>query len=412
MSNSFSTIKNSKTPRNIILTGATGAVGSNILFELIRKYMDGTYNGKIILLSRGSAKYDLSAKERIINILSNEYAPHYLNAYDINSMMSFIEVVEAELTCASLSGKLMKYEYLENCYVIHSAATTNLANTEKAFEENYKVNYLGSLNLFNASKSFVKKFTFISTAYSCGVQKGLIPHDYAELTKDDFRNHYESLKARIEIELAQMSDEANIDLQILRPAVVCGRVIDAPLYTLANFHVFYGYAKFFHKIKDFSDMNAIHIKYNRDSSIHIVPVDYVSKVIVAAFDNDEIKYLNIAPANGLNLKTVVDGITVDVGYTNSHHTTKIRSDQSKMEKIYYHKLHPIFQGYLDSDSMVIDTKPLEEILPDIPVPDVEPHFQALVDYAVDLDFRTIESVEFEQSQTIGSLQSSTKRIAS
>jgi len=249
MNNSFSTIKNSKSPKNIILTGATGAVGSNILFELIRKYMDGAYTGKIILLSRGSSKYGLTARQRIINILSNEYAPHYLKAYDIDSLMSYVEVVEAELTCASLSDKLSKYENLENCYLIHSAATTNLANTEKAFEENYEINYLGSLNLFNASKSFVKKFTFISTAYSCGIQQGSIPHDYAELTIDDFRNHYESLKARIEIELQQMSDEANVMFQILRPAVVCGRVIEAPLYTLANFHVFYGYAKFFHKIK-------------------------------------------------------------------------------------------------------------------------------------------------------------------
>jgi len=143
-----------------------------------------------------------------------------------------------------------------------------------------------------------------------------------------------------------------------------------------------------------------------------VPVDYVSKVIVTAFDIDEIKCLNIAPSHGMNLKTVIDGITVNVGYINSHHTAKKRSDQSKMEKIYYHKLHSIFGGYLNSDSMVFDTQLLEDLLPDTPIPDVEPHYQALVDYAVDLDFRAIESIEFEKSQTIGSFHNKSERIAS
>jgi len=397
--------------RNIILTGATGAVGSNVLFELIRKYVNGTFIGKIILLSRGSSKYEVTAKERIVNLLSNQYAPDYLNDFDIKHMMSFIEVVEAELNNVQLSSKLEQFQNLKNCYVIHSAATTNLANNEKAFEENYQTNYLGTLNLFKATHRFITKFTFISTAYSCGVQSGLVPHNYKELKKDNFRNHYESLKARIEIELEAKCEASNVAFQILRPAIICGRTIETPLYALANFHVFYGYARFFHQIKNMNETNPINIKYQMDSGAHIIPVDYVCKIIVAAFDNDSIRQLTIAPAKGLNMKTVIEGITHNVGYTNSRHTDVIGAEPNDMEALYYEKVHVVFGPYMDAPQMVFDTKPLEAILPGIPVPEIAPHYKALVDYAVNLEFQTLESLQFAKKQDAIAIATNPKNLA-
>lgn len=403
-------LKNTPESRNIILTGATGAVGSHILFELIQKYMQGIFKGNVILLSRGSTKYNMNAEERIRNILTNEYVPDYLKGYDIDRMMSFVEVIEAELTSDELSSKLDKVRLLPNCYLIHSAATTNLAKNEKAYNENYQINYLGTLNLFNATKSFIKKFTFISTAYSCGIQSGHISHNYKEVTKDKFRNHYEFLKSKIEIELENICEALNITFQILRPAVVCGRTMDAPLYTLANFHVFYGYAKFFHKIKAKSKDNPIHIKYQEDATLHVVPVDYVSKIIVAAFDDDSIGFLTIAPSHGMKVDEILKRTTIDVGYSNSHLTQELQSESSNMEALYYKTVHTVFGPYMESAPMIFDTMPLKEVLPEIPVPEIESHFKNLIEYAVNLDFQTLESVQFNQQKVIALSSKNLKKI--
>ena len=385
---------------NIFLTGVTGAVGSHLLYEFLRKYAEKAYTGQLILLVRPNSKTGDTAYQRVVNLLTSKYRPNYLNQYSLPQLLSYIEVVSCDLGSETLEQQLAKYHSLKNCYVIHSAATTNLSTGEKAHEENYRVNYCGSLNLLNACKSFAVKFTFISTAYSCGVQEGLIPNDYNQLEKTNFRNPYETIKAKLELKLAKECSALSIKYQIIRPAIVCGRLLDAPLNVISNFSVFYAYIKFFYYAKAKGATESVEIACNPDIDIHITPVDYVAKIVVQAFSNDALSVINIAPEKGMNVSKVIDIIIQDIGYTNIEIVEQQGTPKNVMTHLYVKKVGAVFGPYITTSPFEFEVSLLKEILPNVEVPDVATHFSDLLSFAIQHKFTALESIAKQSSEKV------------
>jgi nucleoside-diphosphate-sugar epimerase len=382
---------NSLVHRNIILTGATGGVGSHVLFELLRDYIQHKIDGKIILLVRANRKLKQSAYQRIVQLLSSNHAPNFIQDINLDMMLSFITVIESDLNDVDLEEKLSKNKRSENCYLIHSAATTNLRQTEEAYEENYKINYQGSLNLLKACASFVAKFTFISTTYSSGIQQGMIPNNYSTLDRGTFRNHYEVIKAKLEEELKQVCAAHNIKYQILRPAIVCGRLLDKPFYRIASFSVFYGYAKFFHGLSNRKAKERIRIECTPNVGLHIVPVDYVAKLIARAYDKDYILELNIAPRHDFNVRDIISVVTGHLGFMHIEFTTTLGEDPDNVsEHLYYKKVDPIFGPYMKTDKYDFDISAISDLFPQLTAPDVREHIEDLISFAVEHNFKPLD----------------------
>ena len=57
----------------IILTGATGVLGSHIMYELLEHFIKNAITGKLYLITRNKGK--ISATERVNELLSSSYTP-------------------------------------------------------------------------------------------------------------------------------------------------------------------------------------------------------------------------------------------------------------------------------------------------------------------------------------------------
>ena len=277
---------------NFLITGVTGLVGSHILFELLSRIISDGEPITIHALVRSSDVH--AARNRIRQILSSKGLPRYLENIDIEDLITPINLLPYDLNDQSLI-KILKSEIPEDTIVIHSAASTNLMPGQAAVDKIVLNNRNGTLNFVDATKH-CKKFVYISTAYSCGLQTDVVTDNYSNFRNSIYRSAYEENKAYIENHIFTIEETSNRKFQILRPSVVCGRLHSSDLYFTSKFDVFYGWAKFFWAYKDAVNREGIRIQINPEGTLNIVPVDYVAKAILHAALNNDIRELNIANA--------------------------------------------------------------------------------------------------------------------
>lgn len=118
----------------IILTGATGVLGSHIVYEILEHFIQHNISGKLILIARNKGKN--TASERIEHLLNSTFVPSFLKKQGYQKLQSFIEVLDSDLS--NLSENFP--EKYKDAYFIHSAGYVNLSTDEdqkdKIFEEN------------------------------------------------------------------------------------------------------------------------------------------------------------------------------------------------------------------------------------------------------------------------------------
>jgi thioester reductase-like protein len=375
-----------KKNRNILLTGATGVVGQHILFELLHQMEQEGSAGAIWLVVRSSA--EKAGETRIRELLTHPYAPQYIRNYPLETLMNRIGVIDGDLTSPKIRKALASFTKEEEFDVIHCAASTNIGSSEKDEQEVKFANYHSTLNLLKAVAPFARKFIFISTAFSCGRQKGLISEDFLSLRNVSYRNPYERFKAECEKEVVKFCEENGILWQISRPSIVCGRLLDAPLYYTQKFDVFYGFTKFFYKLMEtpFGKTSLRLMANINEAGSNVVPVDYVAKAIVAAIPRDDIKQLNIALSKAIPLKISLPRMIEINGYTNYTIVDRMPEKMNLLEAAYYAELGQISGPYINDELYNYDVTTLRTLLKHIPEPDYETNAAAVLNYAVQRKF--------------------------
>ena len=235
---------NESNTRPILLTGVTGLIGRHVLYELLREQIESGVEQPIFVTIRPG---DMPADDRLRELLQDGARPSYLARHTVDSLAQRVRVLEVDLIDERLR-EFVEAHVGDGCYVIHSAASTNLAPSEDA-EEEIKFGVLGATNnLLDAVKDKAGKFVYIGTSFATGAVAGTIDDDYFALQTGDARNHYERAKLQTEAHLRSYCEDHGMEWQILRPSVVCGRLLDAPLHYMSKFDVFYGFGKFFKRV--------------------------------------------------------------------------------------------------------------------------------------------------------------------
>ncbi|HLT51459.1 MAG TPA: SDR family oxidoreductase [Arenibacter sp.] len=351
---------------NIILTGATGTLGSRILFSLLElKFGDL----KTIYLPVRKKK-SLSPQMRIKNMLLSEYAPEFIksNKDEINSK---IVVLDSEDLMDPY--RFSTQEPID--YFIHSAGFVNLSTHPSAkkgiFEENLKF----TQDIFNVHSPHIRKFIYISTAFAIGDIGGVLNNDYGMSKGKNYRNHYEASKHECEQFLMKEGKARNIPVQILRPSVLGGNISDAPHFFISKYMVFYLFAKFFNNSRS---KEKVRISTTKGTGLNIIPTDYAAKVIVKVMDTD-IEQLNIVHSQETDLRQGMSRIFETVGFTDYIFTHEKIDERlgfsTKLEQFYYETIGVHLHPYLTSKPNGWDTTLLESILP-------LPHYN-LEDYLTD-----------------------------
>ena len=241
----------------ILLTGATGTLGSQVLFSLLEEKFSSIE--RIYLPVR--EKKSTSSEKRIFNMLQSDFAPKFIK----NNLTE----IRAKITTVSAKDILNPERFLFGAKIthfIHSAGFVNLSTLPEAKAEIFKENFDFTKSIFEAYSKLIDKFIYISTAFSVGNSGGLIPNDYLKTEPTAHRNHYEASKYASEKYLTQAGAVAGIPIQILRPSVLGGNIKDAPNYFISKYMVFYLFAKFFYNN---ASKDAIRISTNIATGLNI-----------------------------------------------------------------------------------------------------------------------------------------------
>lgn len=370
----------------IILTGATGVLGSHIMYEILELFINNKIDGKLFIIARNKGKK--SALDRINELLSSSYTPKIIKDLGVTKLHEYIEIIDTDLAVIQDDFS----NQINDAYFIHSAGFVNLSTDEeqreKIFDENTKI----TKSLFNIFHPFIKKFIYISTAFSSGERNGLIDNDFHNLDFiPEHRNAYENAKFHSENFVAQQCKSLGLPYQILRPSVIGGKMLGKENnYFIPKYMVFYLLAKFFHfTAQRKNEQENIRFIINEKTGLNIIPVDYVAKVIVKTFERDDIQQLNIVNDKSFNIVEGLQLIMKEVGYTNFNFIQKPLDFEYKntIEKLYYESIGKHLKPYLVSEANEYDTTLLNSIL-EIPKLDQEA-FTNMIRYARLHNFKDI-----------------------
>jgi len=330
---------------NIILTGATGTLGSQVLFSLLETRFHEI--GKLYLLVR--KKKHIAAKCRVVAMLESSAAPNFVknNSQEIAKKVVVIDAAKI----------LQPQSFLENTkshYFIHSAGYVNLSVNPDSKAAIFKENLTFTKDIFETYRPFLKKFIYISTAFSIGKLDGLLNDNYVAVEQKEYRNFYEASK-HAEINA--------IPIQILRPSVLGGNIMENSSFFISKYMVFYLFAKFFHRS---SSKDSVRIQANKDSKLNIIPTDYAAKVITKVFDT-AVEQLNIVNSRGTQIFEGITKILETVDFKNFRLTEELLATanefESTLEQFYYETIGVHLTPYLTAKPNEWDTTLLESILP-------------------------------------------------
>ncbi len=367
---------------NCLLTGATGIVGSHILFDWIRKALVEQTVNHIFVVIRGN---DLSSEERLVSILTSESRPAFMNYFSLAACLEKITVISGDLM------SLQEADLLNHPFdtVIHCAGSTNLLNTSESKNKVHTQNYLVTQHLLQNLPAYVTRFLYISTAYSFGIQNKKVDDHINSYQVTDFRNPYEKSKYECETYVVEACKTKGINAQILRPSIICGRLLDRPYFETPKFDVFYSWAIFLDKYaKQFKDTFRIWI--DKQSGLNIVPVDFVSKAVLHAFLNPEIKELNIVNPKQILHKDYVGCVLESFNINTYEYAEEKPENLSVFEQLYYKSIGGLFEKYISIPDLQFKPEQIMKLIEQLQLDltlGVHENFMNLIDFSVEKRFR-------------------------
>lgn len=371
---------------NYLITGATGIIGSHVLFELLRKKAQGEKIGQIFVCLRES-KTNSNVVLRLRNVLTHSGVPYFLKHLNSNDLLNFITPVNIDFA-KDIAKKTLVPKNIRNLIVIHCAGSTNLSQTKNAREDVRQNNLIATRNLLNFCKGRIERFVYIGTAFSCGLISGLVKNTYRIYKNRSFRNPYENIKSQCEKTVINYCEKHCIDWQILRPSVVCGRLIDPPLFFTPTFNALYGWAKFFWKFSERLNKESIRIWINKSAGLNIVSADYVAKCIVAAITIPSLKELNIVHSSEVFHYTYCSQILNTLGSYPCEFVDIMPKSLTFIERAYYKTAGSVFGPYVTTEPFGFERKCLDRICNNngIVEPQIDINIDNLIRYAVKVKF--------------------------
>jgi nucleoside-diphosphate-sugar epimerase len=258
----------------VLLTGATGFVGKEILDRL---------------LSRGRRVYTLVRAE------DDDAAAGRL------PRRARLTAVAGDIERPGLG--LAPRVAADVTTVIHCAASVSFG---LSLAESRRVNVDGTRNVLDFAERCpqLERLSYVSTAYVAGEPGGLFEEDDLDVGQR-FRNPYEQSKFEAERMVRERGD--GLPLQILRPSIVVG---DSRTGRTTSFNVLYG------PLKAFARGAIPAIPARRSSPVDIVPVDYVAdRTVQLAEDGPDGTFHLVAGRNATTVGRLLELASEQLGHT-------------------------------------------------------------------------------------------------
>ncbi len=196
-------------PSYLLLTGATGMLGSQLLAKLMQLQLP------VAVLARPkTGRTPESAYQRIDALLQR-----FEQAYGRKLKRPVILTGDINEPGLGLSAESDAWCQLHIRRVLHSAASLSfLPASESPENEPYRTNVEGGARLVQCANRWgVSEFHYVSTAYVCGLRSGEVQEDDLNFGQS-FSNDYE--RSKLLAETALHENFAREQLTIYRPSIV------------------------------------------------------------------------------------------------------------------------------------------------------------------------------------------------
>jgi thioester reductase-like protein len=241
----------------ILVTGATGFLGVQLVLELLERQPDA----RLALLIRDRAGQ--SGRQRVDSFVPAAERPR-------------VQVYSGDVSHAQCGLDAAVYRRLlaETTRVVHSAATVRF---DHSLDEARRINVEGTRHIldFAADASQLRSFAYVGTAYVAGERTDLV-HENELAVGQDYRNTYEQTKA--EAEALVRSRLGSLPGIILRPSIIVG---DSRTGVTSSFKMMYW------PLKIYARRLWRTVPGYPDAILDIVPVDYVARAVAGLLFKEE-----------------------------------------------------------------------------------------------------------------------------
>jgi|GEM_PF-649155 len=347
--------------RNFGFTGATGLLGRNIVFEIIKQNLSNLSEIRIVIFGRSKSNYSL--QKRIEEIFLNDGLFYLQKPNDktlLKEILKVIYCVEFDFGSGKLDPSFSWVKSIDFDCFFHLAAMSDFRRSDGVKAKLFKANVKGTEAVVELIDSLsVGQVVYTGTAYSCGSESGLIQPEYTNLN-GIFRNHYELTKLMGEKVVVDFSRKNNIPYKIFRPVGICGRAIEPVIGQISKYDLFYAWASFFVRLKmkeGYTEQTLyseelkvkLRLECNTEYSLNVVPVDYAAKLLLEVslsdFSSGHFHICNDFEINNLIfLSAILNELKITgVEFLKSRPR---KSSQTELEKIYYKSVGEVFSDYL------------------------------------------------------------------
>ena len=278
-------------PKQILVTGGTGLVGSFLVPRLLRAFPDS----RIVLLVRASSATALEERmRRLLTFCSSEardtHAPER-----IVGLRGDVTLPDLGVGPDALEGLLAR-----TTHIVHGAATIRF---DRSLQEARATNVVGTERMLALAERMtaagvLKRFLYVGTSSVSGRRGGMIYE--RELEKGQrFFNTYEESKYESERLVRNTMDR--VPVTVVRPSIVVG---DSRTGRTTTFNVIYLPLRLFHR----GLLNIL--PGSPDTVLDLVPVDWVDDVITRLLDDERaagaVCHLTAGPARAVPLGALID----------------------------------------------------------------------------------------------------------
>jgi nucleoside-diphosphate-sugar epimerase len=324
--------------RRVLLTGATGFLGMEVLARLLERTDD-----EVLCLVR--ARDDEAAERRLDGVLGTLYR-------DASPYRSRVRALHGDLT----SGVHAPAEPVD--VVCHCAASISFDLT---LEEAREINVEGTRSMIELARAAgARRFVHVSTAYVAGTHVGRFTED---MFGTEFRNTYEQTKCEAERLFADVSD---MEVAIGRPSIVMGE--SGTGWTPA-FNVLYWPLRAFARGL-FEAVPAL-----PEGRVDVVPVDYVADGIAKLIDSDATGTFNLV--SGEDAATVEDLSEMACAHFGRPRPPYAETGGSAGAAADQHGA--VYLPYFDMEVVFDDRRTREQL--GLQAPPLRSYFDTLLDYA-------------------------------
>ncbi len=376
------------TKGSIVLTGATGFLGSHLMSSMLLK------GRKLIIPGRSTKEETL--EERIYKLL------RWFGLSGYSDQLRIIEI-DYSKPLLGLSPSVFKEISSLTEEVIHCASDTCFSESKRDKVLQFNVNQLSGI-LELASDAQIKTFSYISTAYAAGLNGQICSERLS--TSREFVNVYEESKALAEKVITDHCQRNSIHLKIIRPTIVYG---DSLTGRTLKFNAFYYPIRSLLNIRDiylndiqnhggqrsarqgiFLDRDGylflpLRLYLPKKGGINLIPVNYFVQITQTILDHpDHEGIYHVSNENPSNLDELavfikdflrIKGIEVIYGKSSN------RDFRNPVEELFDRFIEP-YRPYL-SDDRIFERTNTDRVTGNIQVPGMTDQiFRRCMNYAI------------------------------